>query len=573
MPNPNLKEKEQKQLNPRLVTDKNTSTNAVAPAAASATGMTTSGVSRPATTTNKTTGNKGGTATSAVISAGGPNTATSPVIKGGTVTQRSAGTGTATTQAAATPAMKDVAANNLISAQSVNGALPEYQFTQGGDIQFNYDGQLPEFGYQQGNSPQFNYNGQGATFQNAGADPQLQMQYQNAMAALEQMKGKAPTYGRQYDAQIQDLYNQIVGRDKFTYDSKTDPLYQQYAQDYTMQGKMAMRDTMGKAAGLTGGYGSSYSQAVGQQMYDQYLQRMADVLPETYNMALNAYNAEGDRLAQNMALTQDLEKSDYNRYLDKLNQYNIDVNRAQNDADTAYDRMIAADERAYGRAVDQYNRDLTADQLAYSRALDDYNRQLAADDTAYNRATDAYNRQLTADQLAYNRATDAYDRSVDADQRAYNRQVDEYNRLLNENKIAYDRSMDAIDMQADVDKYNRNTQDAYYDRLISLMGIGYNPTAQDYANAGLTVAQGQAIRNNYLASIKPTGGGTVTKPKEEETTAGTTGTTNYSANDLVTKYKSLSGSEKTQFDQDVRSAIASGALDIDLATWKYIKGQ
>jgi hypothetical protein len=30
---------------------------------------------------------------------------------------------------------------------------------------------------------------------------------------------------------------------------------------------MAMMDTMGKAAGLTGGYGSPYAQQVGQQAY------------------------------------------------------------------------------------------------------------------------------------------------------------------------------------------------------------------------------------------------------------------------------------------------------------------
>ena len=211
-------------------------------------------------------------------------------------------------------------------------------------------------------------------------DPELQAQYQNAMAALEQMKGQAPTYGSQYDAQIQSLYQQIIGRGPFKYDSKTDPLYQQYVQDYTQQGKMAMRDTMGQAAALTGGYGSSYAQSVGQQQYDQYLQRMADILPETYGMALNAYNAQGDQLNQQLATTTDLERSDYNRYLDQLNQYNIDVNRAQSDADTAYDRMVAAEKQNYSRQLDMYD-----------IQKDNYNRLIQLIAAGHNPSKEEYN--------------------------------------------------------------------------------------------------------------------------------------------------------------------------------------
>ena len=185
-------------------------------------------------------------------------------------------------------------------------------------------------------------------------DPELQKQYQDAMAALEAMKGQAPVYGSQYDAQIQSLYQQIMGRGPFKYDQKTDPLYQQYVQDYVQGGKMAMRDTMGRAAGLTGGYGSSYAQAVGQQQYDQYLQKMADILPETYGMALDAYNAENNRLNQNLSTTMGLEQSDYQKYLDKLGQHNVDLDRAYNEADTAYGRMTDKEKENYNRQLDQY---------------------------------------------------------------------------------------------------------------------------------------------------------------------------------------------------------------------------
>ncbi len=198
------------------------------------------------------------------------------------------------------------------------------------------------------------------------ADPELVAFYQRAMQTLEDAKGQRPTYGSQYDEQIKSLYDQIMGRGPFKYDSKTDPLYQQYVQDYTQQGKMAMRDTMGRAAALTGGYGSSYAQSVGQQQYDQYLQRLAEVLPETYGMALNAWNAEGDQLNSKLATTTDLERSNYNRYLDELSQYNIDVQLAREDADTAYERAKAQEQENYNRQVDEYNRQ----KDAYNRLLD-----------------------------------------------------------------------------------------------------------------------------------------------------------------------------------------------------------
>ena len=131
---------------------------------------------------------------------------------------------------------------------------------------------------------------------------------------------------------------------------------------------MAMRDTMGQAAALTGGYGSSYSQSVGQQQYDAYLQRLADVLPETYGMALDAWQAEGQDLQRRYSAAAALEQSDYERYLDELGQYNRAVSLAREDAESAYERMIYGEEKAYGRAVDDYERRLAADERAYRRA-------------------------------------------------------------------------------------------------------------------------------------------------------------------------------------------------------------
>ena len=98
------------------------------------------------------------------------------------------------------------------------------------------------------------------------------------------------------DAELERLYAAITGRPAFSYDPASDPVYNSYAQSYRRRGRLAMRDTMGQAAALTGGYGSSYTQSVGQQQYDSYLQSLGEALPELYGMAWQRYNAEGDAL-------------------------------------------------------------------------------------------------------------------------------------------------------------------------------------------------------------------------------------------------------------------------------------
>ena len=101
-----------------------------------------------------------------------------------------------------------------------------------------------------------------------------------------------------YVAQLNALYDQIMGRKPFQYDLNGDLLYRQMADQYTQLGQQAMRDSMGSAAALTGGYGNSYAQQVGNQAYQQYLTALNQSIPELYDRALNTYLAQGDQLMQ-----------------------------------------------------------------------------------------------------------------------------------------------------------------------------------------------------------------------------------------------------------------------------------
>ena len=130
--------------------------------------------------------------------------------------------------------------------------------------------------------------------------------------------------GGQYGQQMQDALKALQNRKKFSYDVNSDALYQQYKDRYVQQGKQAMQDTMGQAAALTGGYGSTYGQAVGQQQYNAYLQNLNDVVPELYQLALERYNMEGDDLKTQYSLLADQYQQEYGQYRDMLSDWQTD---------------------------------------------------------------------------------------------------------------------------------------------------------------------------------------------------------------------------------------------------------
>ena len=79
-----------------------------------------------------------------------------------------------------------------------------------------------------------------------------------AQAMLQQQLSQKPgQYTSPWQSQLNDIIDKIMNREKFSYDLNGDALYQQYKDQYTTQGKLAMMDTMGQAAAMTGGYGNS----------------------------------------------------------------------------------------------------------------------------------------------------------------------------------------------------------------------------------------------------------------------------------------------------------------------------
>ena len=113
------------------------------------------------------------------------------------------------------------------------------------------------------------------------------------------------TQDGQWKDQLDDTIAKILNREQFSYDMDSDAMFEQMKDQYIRQGQMAAMDTMGRAATMTGGYGNSYAQGVGQQAYQEYLQGFNDTMPDLYQMALDAYTREGQALGDKYAVLAD----------------------------------------------------------------------------------------------------------------------------------------------------------------------------------------------------------------------------------------------------------------------------
>lgn len=191
-------------------------------------------------------------------------------------------------------------------------------------------------------------------------------------------------YQSKYQTQIDAAMSSIQNRKPFTYDVGTDPMYRSMRSQYLRNGRTAMMDTMGQAAALTGGYGNSYAQSVGQQQYQNYMAQLTDKVPELYSLALDSYKQQGDDMRQNLALLRDAEDSDYGKYRDAVSDWQ--ANRSY--YSDAYNSERSFD---YGKYTDdrdfayQQERDAIADQQwqkQFDESVRQWNLQYAASQAA-----------------------------------------------------------------------------------------------------------------------------------------------------------------------------------------------
>ena len=363
----------------------------------------------------------------------------------------------------------------------------------------------------------------------------------------QQLANKPGEYQSQWQAVLDETLNKILNREKFSYDLNGDALYQQYKDQYTLQGQQAMMDTMGQAAAMTGGYGNSYAQTVGQQTYQGHLQQLNDKIPELYQLALNQYNREGDELYNQYALYADRENQDYGRYRDTKSDYYADLDRLTEDA-------RYQSETDYGRYMDAYN-------MAYGQHRDTVsdwqNEQNRADNEYWNQYNRDYGQYTDDRNFSYGQYSD--DRNLTYDnywnEQSFNYQKDRDQKADEQWQATFDEGVRQFNIANDIDTGSSSngsgggdnpSTGGKYDAEAARKQQILRDAGYDVAVDGIWGPQSTAAWEKYQkVALSPTNRPPVV-PSTEGTSGGFTGSTYNEATAYLKEHGQSTGGLMTQ---------------------------
>lgn len=247
---------------------------------------------------------------------------------------------------------------------------------------------------------------------------------------------KPADYQSKYMGLADEVMNNYLNREDFSYDLNGDALYQQYKDKYVTQGKMAMQDTMAQAAAMTGGYGNSYAANVGNQAYQASLQNLNDIVPELYQMAYSKYQQEGQNMLNQYGMLVDRDNIDYGRYRDTVSDWNAERDYLTNlyNAERTYDYTKYSDNRNFDYGVYSDDRTLAQTQYNADRSLAyDEHRNAIADEQwnkTFQQALDAFNYQQERDRIADEQWQKNYD--LQSDLSSYQNTISSLNSQISE---------------------------------------------------------------------------------------------------------------------------------------------
>ncbi len=212
---------------------------------------------------------------------------------------------------------------------------------------------------------------------------------------LENWENQKPEeYKSRYSDEIDSVLNEILNRGEFDYSMSSDPMYEQYREMYTLNGKKAMMDTIGESAALTGGYGNSYATVAGSQAYQQSLEQLNDIAMDLRDRAFEEYKYNGEKLFDDAQLLRSLDGDDYGKYIDLVQQYYKDGDYLLKKIASMSDRefeLFAKDLESW-----ESDRDFAFKERQDMLDRDEFNRQLD-----FNKQKDVLDREEFDRQLEF----------------------------------------------------------------------------------------------------------------------------------------------------------------------------
>ena len=295
-------------------------------------------------------------------------------------------------------------------------------------------------------------------------DPMSDPLIQQAYDLIAQHSGTKPgEWVDPYKDTYMGYLNQYENRDPFSYDFNSDALYNQYKDQYIQQGRLAMMDTMGQAAAMTGGYGNSYAQTVGQQAYNQQLNQLNEIMPELYGMAYDRYTQEGQDLLNMYNAYLGLSEKEYGEYQAGVDNWYREMDRLTSDYDTLYNR-----------GWDEY-------VLGYNTAYDDYS-------TGRSEAFSNYQNSINQ----------AFTSSENEKDRLHQSEENEKSRTFTSTENDKDRNLTIT--ENDKDRATAEKK-ANYDNVVEYIEkTGQIPSPDKLKEAGITQKEAKALKDAHDAA-------------------------------------------------------------------------
>lgn len=282
-----------------------------------------------------------------------------------------------------------------------------------------------------------------------------------------------PVYKSSYADEIDEIYDEIADRDKFTYDIDSDPLFTLYKRIYEQAGDMAYRRVLAEKSAKTGGMANTNAISAASQAKAYYNNQLAQKATDMYNDAYNKYTDETENLYKKLGTLRDLESDEYEKYIndssafesDRAFEYTkfSDMEKSLEDdiryqVETAYrkSRDDVADsqwlaEQAYAKERDRIADEQWLSEQEYKKLRDKTADEQWQSEMEYKKQQDAISNSLSASSAA---ARSAQIKSNDEKWRAQNK-LDRFNVIARLVDSIYGEDNEGVEIDEVMDFYNK----------------------------------------------------------------------------------------------------------------------
>ena len=133
---------------------------------------------------------------------------------------------------------------------------------------------------------------------------------------------------------------------------------------------------MASALSFSGGLSSSFAQSAANQAYSENIKKLTDNIPEFYKAAQNKKESDLSLLLSQISKSQDLEKGEYNKWRDGIDDYYTDLNYYY----SKYNNLSKSD---YNKYLDNIELWLKDREYYYKKLIDAQKQKNTENDLEY----------------------------------------------------------------------------------------------------------------------------------------------------------------------------------------------